>query len=729
MHRGFSPWDLDPEMWYDVNKQGDLEFDLTPVRLGTKDLTGKYGQYNGAVTGQTNESNGYTRCWRFNGAQKNFRFQPVGLLDQTLRGNYTMFYRVKIDAITAPAIALYGVLINNPPNRLSYRIGIEPGGFLSVFGTNLSAAGFYKIQYNFVIGEFYNITVVREDPDVRVYINGLEIHGEWTNQPNFNSACNNVTDGISPHGILQNHSVPYNGFVGDFEVYLCYRKALSRHEINLVNTYYNQDKNVDSANGLVAHFDATISSSVIAANGLPLVDGTRISVWEDQSTNGNNAERSISANQPKYMSTGFGSKNLPYIKWDNYLTNTAPQSFSLSTTLSKLANHTVITVFETESYDEQCLIGEADASATPASMGIAQILASNKRFRTEYGDGNLFCRVDSETGFFSKDTPTIFASAYSNGDLGDDLYNSLQGPVKTISGTATSIGGTPRTLKIGQLGQSFAATSFFEGKIGEIKIWNRKLSDSELFREIYFLKAKWGIEATLPGPILHLDALEITSINTGTPSVDDPVDEWHDISGYGNNAVQATLGRQPIYKADGFGANNLPHLLFDGVDDFMLAGSSVSMKKNQTVISVWETPVLNGDQVVVGDLSGVNRSILHRIFQSKFYNQYGSSLGTVNTNGNILITVVKPYIFAYTHLDGQVGSSLYIDGVFEPSSINGSSGNSGGGVASDLGIGCWGNLLNYTFEGKIAEIIIWDRVLGAQELDAELTALKAKWGI
>ncbi len=49
-----------------------------------------------------------------------------------------------------------------------------------------------------------------------------------------------------------------------------------------------------------------------------------------------------------------------------------------------------------------------------------------------------------------------------------------------------------------------------------------------------------------------------------------PVGRILDKSGRGNHATQPTAAARPVYQIDGSGR---PHLLFDGVDDFMLTGS------------------------------------------------------------------------------------------------------------------------------------------------------------
>jgi len=56
---------------------------------------------------------------------------------------------------------------------------------------------------------------------------------------------------------------------------------------------------------------------------------------------------------------------------------------------------------------------------------------------------------------------------------------------------------------------------------------------------------------------------------TAAASADSPVGYWADQSGLGNNAIQATSGSRPLLKLSN--QNGLPGLLLDGTDDFLSA--------------------------------------------------------------------------------------------------------------------------------------------------------------
>ncbi len=67
--------------------------------------------------------------------------------------------------------------------------------------------------------------------------------------------------------------------------------------------------------------------------------------------------------------------------------------------------------------------------------------------------------------------------------------------------------------------------------------------------------------------MLDLSASFGSNINAGSPRDGDPVYFMGDTSGNNIDFVQATLLNQPIYRDSGFGANNMPYIQFDGIND------------------------------------------------------------------------------------------------------------------------------------------------------------------
>ena len=75
------------------------------------------------------------------------------------------------------------------------------------------------------------------------------------------------------------------------------------------------------------------------------------------------------------------------------------------------------------------------------------------------------------------------------------------------------------------------------------------------------------IQSVPQADMLELSASFKSNINAGSPVDGDPVYFMGDTSGNNIDFVQAVFLRQPIYRDSGFGANNMPYIQFDGIND------------------------------------------------------------------------------------------------------------------------------------------------------------------
>jgi hypothetical protein len=90
-----------------------------------------------------------------------------------------------------------------------------------------------------------------------------------------------------------------------------------------------------------------------------------------------------------------------------------------------------------------------------------------------------------------------------------------------------------------------------------------------------------AIPKQIPGLHLWLDASQITGLNNT-----DPVATWTDLSGFDNNATQATAGSRPLYRTNIL--NGLPAVRYDGIDDWLtvLGTDALAMTNNAAGVSV-----------------------------------------------------------------------------------------------------------------------------------------------
>jgi hypothetical protein len=82
----------------------------------------------------------------------------------------------------------------------------------------------------------------------------------------------------------------------------------------------------------------------------------------------------------------------------------------------------------------------------------------------------------------------------------------------------------------------------------------------------------------------------LTDNNTVGSIVDgeNSVFQWLDKSGNANHVSQSTFASQPTYSSSGFGTNNKPYLIFDGIDDKLNLSSAISGATDWTVIGVFQ---------------------------------------------------------------------------------------------------------------------------------------------
>ncbi len=204
------------------------------------------------------------------------------------------------------------------------------------------------------------------------------------------------------------------------------------------------------------------------------------------------------------------------------------------------------------------------------------------------------------------------------------------------------------------------------------------------------LTVEKGPDVTLApkrGLDLWLDASQIAGLGDGTG-----VAQWNDLSGFGNNATQATPSSQPLYKV-GI-VNGLPIVRFDG------SSSTMAMPSMQ-----W------GTAVVVAKRGASNQSLWERVVGKR-----GFSIANFSTTFD---TFDVYYVNgAQTAVSSNWGSSFaVVSGVLTSSVLTG---------AATLGKGS----PSFAFlNGDVAEILVWNYSLSNADRIRAQRYLGAKWGI
>jgi hypothetical protein len=233
-----------------------------------------------------------------------------------------------------------------------------------------------------------------------------------------------------------------------------------------------------------------------------------------------------------------------------------------------------------------------------------------------------------------------------------------------------------------------------------------------------------------------LDATNRSTINIlGNPSDNDPVSLWTDASGVGNNGTQGTAIRQPIWMDSGFGVNNTPYIQFAGQEWLEANGMAAIINgTNQPVstIAIGEFNGLTGTQVFYGTSKSGNpfEFFALRKTGANIENYVKRSFDAVvkNISGTTPITISTPYSFIST--DSGTSGEIFLNGTSENTGATNVS-----LMSSDtFTVGARYNpaVSNFSdrLDGKLAELIVYDRELTALELTTIINPyINSKYGI
>jgi hypothetical protein len=222
--------------------------------------------------------------------------------------------------------------------------------------------------------------------------------------------------------------------------------------------------------------------------------------------------------------------------------------------------------------------------------------------------------------------------------------------------------------------------------------------------------------ASIPGLKLWLDASQIVGLNDG-----DAVTTWSDLSGNGNDGTQATSSKKPTYQTSEI--NGRAVVLFDGVDDMMTVPAlspancsafAVFKKSNAAAIAV-----MLGNNVIYGPL------VMAYYTDSYFYPVHATSGGSSAYEG---------FAGQGTALSSAAQVSMTVSGSTIVGRVNGSSLGSpvaSGAIFSSPSfneLGARTGSIPIYHDGSIAELLLYDSAISAEQIVQIETYLKNKWG-
>jgi len=234
----------------------------------------------------------------------------------------------------------------------------------------------------------------------------------------------------------------------------------------------------------------------------------------------------------------------------------------------------------------------------------------------------------------------------------------------------------------------------------------RSLTKSSPVKDIDNL-ALW-LETTMPQSVLSAEADDQKTVST-----------WYDLGPNHNKAIGGTT-----YIADAI--NGLPALRFNGSSDFLAFDGSLLVNSNYTIFIVASRGSNKADNMILGGSSAVANNNLHIGYETKasfVIKHYGESSSSDYINYTIPDYSDPIFQIHSVVFDSNVGKAYYENGANKANATDKTSlaswtGSAIGRFATD----------NY-FNGDIAEIIMFNRVLSNDErMDVE-QYLSKKWDI
>lgn len=471
-------------------------------------------------------------------------------------------------------------------------------------------------------------------------------------------------------------------------------------------------------------------------NGSSPTNGAVVSSWKDKS--GNNRHTSLfnagsGYTSPSYYSNQINGKAIIRFTRTSGVIGSA-YSAPLDIRAMTSPEITIFTVYKqgTRSGDQAvwgCDNGGWDrfffsSRATDFDMGSVSF-GNVSPFTVNVSGAGQLGQLKCLTAVYSKAGGTDGSAIYFNGQLVTKFTD------QTTMGTDAL-----NAIRIGLDGDD----NFFNGDMAEMIVYNRKLTLCEITQVNRYLNQKYGVtysavSITAGGPTTFLEGRSVTlnSSNTGTSF------QWlrngAAISGATSNSyVATTSGDYSLVVTNGCNdtsaaitvtatipAPPATALHFDGVNDYIDLGSSVTAQSIKTLECWVKFNSLTGTQEIV------NKSRNSNGIELLIYNN-NLAFFCMNTSTNVshidyplsnLQTGRWYHLAATWNGSDRTTMRLYVDGVSVGTRIDagnvGPVGVSDPGAGTKLMVGNWNDDNRY-FSGVIDEVRVWDRLRSETEV-------------
>jgi hypothetical protein len=436
------------------------------------------------------------------------------------------------------------------------------------------------------------------------------------------------------------------------------------------------------------------------------LSGSLVETWRDKSGNGNNVTASGGL-RPTLTGNALNSRSVLTFGGSQGLTGNLTASISTNA-------YSVFVVCRISGASTNGRVFSTAGAGNDFASGSVIPCVSNAGALSAFA-GTQGTNASGVTGFASYG---VFA-----GVLSSNLVTNSAGGMSVASAAATLSTAVTR-LGVGVAAQG--GTGFNTCDIAEIILYPTALSTADRARVEAYLAAKWGISGVhraardeiapvsspteLAGCALWLDGDDATSMFDATSggsqvAAGGAVARWQDKSGNGRHGVQSTSGNRPSLQVEV--QNGRSVVRFDGSGDHLATTLADSSQQTFFIVSRAVSPT--GGQRIFS--YGADRSAFAGTSEVRWWSG-NFSTGASSTSFNVAAGVIASDVSIALFGNGAAGSS-------------GDPANAGSGLAS---VGSEASTVN-SYNGDIAEIVVYNTALSATDRARVEKYLANKWGI
>jgi len=451
-------------------------------------------------------------------------------------------------------------------------------------------------------------------------------------------------------------------------------------------------------NGLVLNVDAGFTPSY----------PTTGSAWYDMSSAGNNGTLT---NSPIFNSADGGNITLDGI--DDYINlgnassiRMGVSDFTISVWVKILTQNGAPTF--------RGLITSKQAAAANAGYGFYWNNSENK-FLWSTANGSAASEIYSTNTFSSLiNTWANIVMIRQNGATKNGCFY-INGTYESLASSATILNvDTANNMNLGNTADFYSAY-WFKGTYGSVQIYNRALSEAEVLQNYNAQKGRF-VSIVTDSLIMNLDAGN-TSSYPGTGTL------WTDLSGQNNNA---TLVNGPAFSSSNGGV-----ISFDGANDNAQWASGGEITTN---LNTWYNDESRTLQMWI-NFSNLNLGQLQSI-TSTGYDEvgYGFAIsnsrwamfanGSYSTIGNALST--NTWYFVTLLRTGTSSWTIY-QGTTNLGNVTQSAGTPVLGADYQFQLMC--NGYGNHKQGAVGQVLFYNKVLSAAEIQNNYEATKSRFGL